>query len=53
VQFGYRYALDFMPFLVLLAALALPRPMTALPRALILLSVLVSLWGAYWITRWL
>jgi hypothetical protein len=53
VQFGYRYALDFMPFLVLLAALALPRPMTALPRALILVSVLVSLWGAYWITRWL
>jgi hypothetical protein len=53
VQFGYRYALDFMPFLILLAALALPKPMTALPRVLILVSVLVNLWGAYWITRWL
>jgi len=53
VQFGYRYALDFIPFLILLAALALPRPMTALPRVLILVSVLVSLWCAYWFTRWL
>jgi hypothetical protein len=53
VQFGYRYALDFMPFLVLLAALGLPKPMTPMSRVLILVSVLVSLWGSYWITRWL
>jgi hypothetical protein len=53
VQFGYRYALDFTPFLILLAALGLPKPMTALPRVLILVSVLVNLWGAYWIARWL
>jgi uncharacterized membrane protein YwzB len=54
VQFGYRYALDFMPFLWLLIAIALRRhrldiyhPTT--PLWLIVAGTLVNLWGAYWL----
>lgn len=46
VQFGYRYALDFMPFLALLAAIGMPEPMTNRARLLVSLSVIVCLWGA-------
>jgi hypothetical protein len=53
VQFGYRYALDFMPFLILLAALGLPSPMTARGRALVALSVAINLWGAVTLAVWL
>ncbi|MEO8285323.1 MAG: hypothetical protein ABI670_02680 [Chloroflexota bacterium] len=53
VQFGYRYALDFMPFLIMIVALGLPKPMTNLSRALILASVLVNIWGAIWLAKWI
>jgi hypothetical protein len=46
VQFGYRYALDFTPFLVLLAALGMPANMSTKARLLIVLSVAVNLWGS-------
>ncbi len=53
VQFGYRYALDFMPFLILLAARGLPAPMTSRARVLVALSVLINIWGAVTLAIWL
>jgi hypothetical protein len=53
VQFGYRYALDFMPFLALLAARGLPDPMTTQARALVGASVLINVWGAGYLAAWL
>jgi hypothetical protein len=52
IQFGFRYALDFFPFLMVLVALGLPRPMTVLSRALVLVSVAVSVWGTLWLISW-
>jgi hypothetical protein len=53
VQFGYRYALDFMPLLALLAALGMPKPMTSVARFLAAASVIVSLWGAIYLAVWI
>ncbi len=53
VQFGYRYALDFIPFLLLLVALGLPKPLTAWSRVLILISVAVNIWGAIFLAKWI
>jgi hypothetical protein len=46
-QFGYRFLLDALPFLVALVALAVRRPAAAawLPR-LVAISLLVNAWGA-------
>lgn len=52
VQFGYRYALDFLPLLLLLAALGLPRPMTLASRVLILISVAINIWGTLFLISW-
>jgi hypothetical protein len=51
IQFGYRYGLDAAPFAVALAALAYQRPAwrKALPY-LAVLSILVNVWGAYWLS---
>ena len=49
-QFGYRYALDFMPFLWLLAAMAVPR-VRWFHVVLIGAAVLVNLWGVLWILK--
>ena len=53
VQFGYRYALDFMPFLALLAALGMPEPMTNRARLLVSLSVVICMWGAIHLATWI
>jgi hypothetical protein len=53
IQFGYRYALDFMPFLLLLAATALPNPMPRLAKGLVLASVAVTIWGSIWLSAWI
>lgn len=53
VQFGYRYALDFMPFLTLLAARGLPAPMTVRARGLVAVSVIINIWGAVTLAVWL
>ncbi len=45
VQFGYRYALDFIPFLLLLAARGFPNPLTSRVRILVLIGMLVNVWG--------
>jgi hypothetical protein len=53
VQFGYRYALDFMPLLVLLVALGWRAPMTVRARLSVLASVVVSVWGSIFLAWWL
>jgi hypothetical protein len=50
-QFGWRYALDAMPFLVLLAAAGFGRA-TPLLKALTLVAALVNLLGTLWILNW-
>ncbi|MEO5951370.1 MAG: hypothetical protein ABIQ44_02780, partial [Chloroflexia bacterium] len=52
VQFGYRYALDFLLFLVLIAAISLPKPLTTTARVLILASVAINIWGATFFAKW-
>ena len=44
-QFGYRFALDFLPFLFLLAALGMAERPRWPEKTLIVLSVLVNVWG--------
>jgi hypothetical protein len=45
VQFGYRFSLDYMVFLVLLLALG-GRPLTRLAKTVIILGVVINLFGA-------
>jgi hypothetical protein len=48
-QFGYRYALDSIPFVMALCAMAAARHGISWRwRALILLGVAVNLYGVYW-----
>lgn len=51
IQFGYRYALDFTPFLVMIAALGFPIAMSNKARVLIALSVLVNVWGSVFLMQ--
>ena len=44
-QFGYRFSLDFTPFLMLLTAKGMRESLGWAEKALIILSVLVNLWG--------
>jgi 4-amino-4-deoxy-L-arabinose transferase-like glycosyltransferase len=44
-QFGYRFSLDFTPFLLLLVAKGMRENLGWEEKALIILSVLVNLWG--------
>lgn len=56
-QFGYRFSLDFTPFLLILTARGLGQGVSGKARLLILLSCALSLWGvryATWIKpQWL
>jgi hypothetical protein len=49
VQFGYRFQLDFMPFLFLLTAYAMGPDLKWHHKAMIILSVLLNLWAILWI----
>lgn len=49
-QFGYRFALDAAPFLVILLALGLGERVSTRAKMLIGLSVLCSLWGLRYTT---
>ena len=44
-QFGYRFSLDFTPFLMLLVAKGMSENLGWQEKALIILSVFVNLWG--------
>lgn len=46
VQFGYRFSLDYMVFLVMLLAIG-GRPLGKLAKTLIVIGVVVNLFGAY------
>jgi hypothetical protein len=48
VTYGYRYALDFIPFLVVLVAIAARTRFGALEKALIVLSVFFVGYGIVW-----
>jgi hypothetical protein len=44
-QFGYRFSLDFTPFLMLLAVKGMSEKLGWQEKGLIILSILVNLWG--------
>jgi uncharacterized membrane protein len=48
-QFGYRYALDIYPFLLLLVVKAVGNQVRWYYMALIVASVVINLWGIVWI----
>lgn len=48
VQFGYRFLLDFAPFLLILTALGIKNKITPLMIFLVLFSIGVNSWGIYW-----
>jgi hypothetical protein len=51
VQFGYRFALDVLPFLILLLAIG-GRPLTRPLRALIAVAIAINLFGAITFARY-
>ena len=48
VQFGYRYSLDFLPFLLILIASGMGNRIGKGMIVLVALSVAVNLWGTLW-----
>lgn len=51
-QFGYRFAVDFYPFLILLVIKAIEkRKLTWHHWTLLSVSILVNLWGVLWINK--
>lgn len=50
-QFGYRFAVDFYPFLFLLAVKGMGERVRWHHRILISIGVLVNLWGVLWINE--
>ena len=51
-QFGYRFSLDYTPFLMLLTAKGIGTRMSVKARILIALSCCISLWGLRYV-RWI
>lgn len=50
-QFGYRFALDFMPFLLILAALGLGNKPSKIAYLLLTLAIIVNMWGTIIINK--
>jgi len=50
-QFGYRYAVDFYPFLFLLTVLGIGANIKWHQKLLITIGILVNLWGVLWIYK--
>ncbi|MEQ9618255.1 MAG: hypothetical protein RIG61_03665 [Deltaproteobacteria bacterium] len=50
-QFGYRFALDFYPFLFLLTVKGMGNDVKWHHKVLIIIGVLVNLWGVLWINK--
>lgn len=48
-QFGYRFSLDYLPFLFLLVAAVVREGMRPWHRVLVAASAAVNLWGVLWI----
>lgn len=55
VQFGYRYLMDYLPFLMILTALGFEenqsRTSVRIMVVLVIVSVAIGFWGRYWGTR--
>ena len=57
IQFGYRFAMDFYPFLLLLTTIGIEKTIGKdsdlqwKQKILIILAVLVNLWGVLWINK--
>jgi hypothetical protein len=55
VQFGYRYLMDYLPFLMILTALGFEdnqsRTSLRIKVLLVIISVAAGFWGRYWGTR--
>lgn len=55
VQFGYRYMLDFMPFLLILTALGFEDHQspgsTRIKVLLVAIAIVAGFWGRYWGTK--
>ncbi len=49
--FGYRYAMDFYPFLYILTVKGIGERIRWHHRVLIIISVLVNLWGVIWVNK--
>ena len=49
--FGYRYAMDFYPFLYILTVKGMGERVRWHQKVLIVLSVLVNLWGVVWVNK--
>ena len=48
VQFGYRFLLDFLPFLLVLTALGFQKGSLKVKVMLVLFSITVNFWGIWW-----
>jgi len=48
VQFGYRYSLDFFPFLLILISAGMGSSLSKGMIVLVALSIAVNLWGTLW-----
>lgn len=46
-QFGYRYAMDYLPFLFILFVQAIKKKFYWWQKALIILSIIINSWGLY------
>jgi len=50
-QFGYRFAMDFTPFLILLTVLGIKQKIKWYHQVLIIVGVVINLWGVLWINK--
>jgi hypothetical protein len=50
-QFGYRYGMDFYPFLLLLTLKGIGDEIRWHHRLLLCFGILVKLWGVLWINK--
>lgn len=50
-QFGYRFSLDYLPFLLILIAKASEKLPKWVVIFLVFLSILVNLWGVLWLNK--
>lgn len=48
VQFGYRYLIDFLPFLMIILASGLPKKINPWLLFLLIFSILSNYFGVYW-----
>jgi hypothetical protein len=50
-QFGYRYAMDLTPFLLILTGMGLKNTKSKFGYVLVALSIIINLWGVLWINK--